>query len=268
MPSRPARIPHRTRLPYAPVRTPYASGHSPGSTCGYIGWDAGAGSDRENEADGDCPAARELGCDGLLGRGVGSALGVAGAGEGDAEDGCGERVGAGSAGPSPGGRVCPWASLGSGPDGCAGCGGALLEGSAEAASAEESSAPALPPADRRPWPRTECRGPSPRPSAVSPPGRGGASLPSPCRAALPAGCFGGSGSLTLIQPANEAASAETASAAAATRASGRPDGDGAGDGDRDVSPAGRPKAVEGRPEGTGPDGRGDDGSGGEGRGDE
>lgn len=79
-----------------------------------IGWDAGAGSDRETDADGDCPAAWELGCDGPLGTGVGSAVGVAGADEGDAEDGCPERVGAGSPEPPPGGRVCPRASLGSG----------------------------------------------------------------------------------------------------------------------------------------------------------
>ncbi len=71
------------------------------------------------------------------------------------------------------------------------------------------------------------RGPSPRPSAVTPPGPGSASFPS-CRAVLPDG-FGCSASLTLMQPASEAASAETATAAAVTRASGRPVG-GAGTG--------------------------------------
>ncbi|WP_043265024.1 hypothetical protein [Streptomyces sp. CT34] len=154
------------------------------------------------------------------------ALGEAGA------DGRSERDGDGCAGadapPRPPDPPCPAPAPGWGPDGLAGC-----SGSAGAAGDDEGCAPAdgPPPSSRpaagsppagRPGPCPVRRDPLPRPSAASPPGLGLAPFASPCRAALPDG-FGWPGSLTLMQPASEAASAETATAAAATRASGRPD---------------------------------------------
>lgn len=211
----------------APLPTPYASGQSPDSTCP----DIRPGVDWDIEVDGDWPEACELGCGGPLGGCVGSAEGVGGGADGGV-DGPPDCPGAGPPEPPPGGRVCPScprASVGTGPDGSTGWAGAPRAGVFAVASAEGSAAAARSPAGRGAPPRTLRPGPAPRPSVVSPPGCGTASLSSPCCAALPGG-RGGSGSLTLMQPASDAASAETVTAAATRRAGGRPAGGEGGDG--------------------------------------
>ncbi|GAU66383.1 hypothetical protein SSP35_03_00310 [Streptomyces sp. NBRC 110611] len=131
----------------------------------------------------------------------------------------------------------PWPPLapGSGPEGCTERDGVPGDADGVRVAAEDGSPAFLPPAGRASASRTVRRGPSPRPSGVTP-GPGSASLPS-CCVALPDG-FGRGASLTLRQPARDAASAETVMAATAARVSAPLPG---GDGDE----AARPRAGAG-----------------------
>ncbi|WP_369357416.1 hypothetical protein [Streptomyces sp. cg2] len=165
---------------------------------------------------------------------LGGALGEPGAGA--LGDGGGPgRDGEGRAGPEepPGPGAAPCPGPGSGPDGRAGRSGAAgtvgeADGTALGDAPASSPRPfaASPPAGRPgPWPVRRC--PPPRPSALGPARRGAPAFPSPGRAALPDGA-GRPGSLTLMQPASAAASAETVTAAAVTRAAERAPGRRAG----------------------------------------
>ncbi|WP_039635046.1 hypothetical protein [Streptomyces sp. 769] len=166
---------------------------------------------------------------------LGGALGEPEPGALGGDDGRPGRDGEGCAGPDgpsvPG--VPPWAGPGCGPDGRAGGGVFDTEADADGTALGDAPAspsrpvPASPPAGLAgpPWPVR--REPLPRPSAVDPPGRAAFPFPSPGRATLPDGA-GCPGSLTLMQPASEAASAETVTAATANRALARTGGGGAG----------------------------------------
>ncbi|MEV0371351.1 hypothetical protein AB0I10_16215 [Streptomyces sp. NPDC050636] len=188
------------------------------------------------------------------------------AGEGGGEDGLPGCDGVGSADPlpdeppSPVDPPCPVPEVGTGPDGATVREGVSGAGASDVASADGSVSPAPSPVPRAPWLPIR-RGPPPRPSAVTPPGPGSAFFSSPCRAVLPDG-LGCPGSLTLMHPASDAASAETVTAAAVTRASARPPDADSGpdegrDEDRDADETGD-GAAAGDGTGAGDDGIGDD----------
>ncbi|WP_169314335.1 hypothetical protein [Streptomyces piniterrae] len=163
--------------------------------------------------------------------------------------------------PSPADPPWPAPEVGTGPDGSTvreGVFGVRAGGVRSADGSAASSAPAGRCAASCPI----RRGPSPPPTAVSPSGPGAPPFPSPGRAALPDG-LGSAGSLTLMHPASEAASAETVTAAAVTRTSARPADeeedawDAAGGAAEDSVAAW--DGTEGNGAAAGDDGSGDDG---------
>lgn len=225
------------RAPRPTPHAPLASAAPPGGHVVDV-VDIGDIDDRGDTGDtgvtGDGPEAWALGGGvGLLGGGVCGAVGVPGVGEAGREDGWpGPDGGEGFAVPGwlPWPPAPPWLppAPGSGPDGFTGRDGVAGSDGVGVASTEASPAFSSPPAGSASPLRPSRRGPSPRPSTVTPPGPGRAPLPSG-RTAPPAG-FGWGGSLMLIQPARDAASAETATAATVTRESARPLGEGDGSG--------------------------------------
>ncbi len=195
---------------YAPV--PYGSDGADCDDCDVCNGDTGATEDG--------PEAWVLGGGGLAGGGVAGAVGVLGGGVAGGVTGWSGRVGEGFG--RPGRPPCPAESPGappapgSGPDGCTGWDGSPgSDGSASSFPA--FFLPLSSPSAGRPapwWPIR--RGPPPWPSTVTPPGPDSPPFPS-CRAAEPEGLGFSSGSLTLIQPASDTASAETATAAETAR---------------------------------------------------
>ncbi len=213
MTSRPPRS-HPSPTSVRALQAPFSSPGYPGSP--------GSINDAIGETD-DGPEAWALGGGaGVLGGGVGGSGGVLGAGEGGGGVGRSGCDGEGFAVPGPPPEP-PWPPApGSGPDGCTGRVGVPGSDGVAEVPADGASFFPFPPAGCAPPLRPSRCGPTPRPSTVTPPGPGAAPFPS-CCAALP-GRFGCGASLTLMQPARDAASAETVTATVRTRERTAPGG--------------------------------------------